>query len=240
MRTLTSMEQSLFAPSRDLRSIRDEAFREAAAESQSAGVLTNRVARPFQRLVYQQQDKTRRDKVMRDRLSKEQRLERQRVDKREKDLNSLMKSSKANRSGGSRVTAVFKSLYVRPMSIVTGAPHIIRGEPSPGRSVSQLDFEPVSKPALVVSLVGARAQVLPSPQRSYTFTILTDDGAAPLMVQASTIREANDWISAINRVGTNSAAKRSTFLATSAATEWVGEQGYNGSGSKGGKCGFGS
>lgn len=230
------MEQSLFAPSRDLRTIRDEAYREAAVVSQSSSHPI-RVARPFQRLVYQQQDKTKRDKVLRDRLSKEQRLERQRVDKREKDLNHLMKSNKPTRTGGSRVTAVFKSLYVRPMSIVTGAPHTIRGEPSPGRSASQLDFETISKPALVLSLVGARAQTLASSQRSYTFIVMTDDGAAPVMVQASTSNEATDWISAINRVGASAAAKRSTFLATSAVAEWDGDQGANGGGSKGGESG---
>jgi hypothetical protein len=216
VQTLTFMEKSLGAFPQDLRIIREDAYRESLQPTSTGkhAVLANRFPRPFQRLVYQQQDKNRRDKAMRDRLLKGQRLENQRIEKREKDLNLLMKPAKSSRGGGSRVTAVFKSLYVRPMSIVTGASPVARGELSPGRTAAQLDFEPTSKPSLVLSIVGATAAPLGSQQRSYTFSVLCDDGAAPMLIQAATNSDALEWIAAINRIGESAAAKRSTFLAT--------------------------
>ncbi|KAH9888368.1 hypothetical protein C8Q73DRAFT_794141 [Cubamyces lactineus] len=215
---LNNMEKELGAVHFDLRAIREDAYREAAQASTSAG---KRGQRPFQVLVTQQQEKNRRDKLWRDRLSKEKRQEQMRHDRREEQLNKAMHQRRQNpvmpkqhRNKKSMSSAFFQ--FMRPISsaftsdTMSSSSGGVWGSPSK-RTPAELDFAPSSKPSLVLSVVGARVAHFINNERSFVFQIDSEDGGHYLL-QAPSQQEMRKWTETIERVSKMTAKRRLTYL----------------------------
>ena len=103
----------------------------------------------------------------------------------------------------------------RPLSIAFGSQHTPTD--TPRKRLSELDFEPSSKPALVVTLNAARVSEFINNSRSYTFQVISEDGASYLF-QGTSSGDVKDWIDVIGKASQSSAAKRLTYIAPSAST----------------------
>jgi len=211
---LNNMHREVMGPPYDNRVLRDDAY----YESLNAGSLTphsRKNQRPFIKIVQSQQDKCKRDRTLRDRLLREKKAEQQRTDKREEDLHKAMNHSQPNpqsikhqRSRRTMSSAFFH--LMRPLSSAfssTDNLYIQR------RTAKALEFEPTSKPSLVISLAGATVTPYINNVRLYTFHLTTEDGGQYLL-QSSTRSTLDSWITAISQTAKAYTAKRLTYIAT--------------------------
>ena len=199
----------------DHRLIREDAIREAGSD----GAHPNkRIPRPFNLLVFAQQEKYKRDKYARDRLSKEKKLEQHRHEKREDYLNKAMHSSKpssgvskAHRNKKSMSSAFFQ--FMRPISSAFTSDTAIPSGPK--RTAEELDFVPAGKPALVLSLADCRVAQFINNERSFTFQLDTEDGGHYLL-QAMGKKDMTKWMNKISHVAKTAAKRRLTYLGSNA------------------------
>ncbi|KZV70003.1 hypothetical protein PENSPDRAFT_685890 [Peniophora sp. CONT] len=224
---LSIIEREYGDASIDMRLIRDDAAREAASAPPPP---RNRVPRPFNRLIAQQLDKNKRDRALRDRWSRERRAEQARADRRELEHgapapsqrrghghahhhNPVQQKQRRNKSG----SATFFQQLMRPISSALSLDVVsASGEhPYAGRTAAELDFEPSGKPALALSVADARATVAVRADRSYCFTLDTEDGAR-FLLQAPTKREMDRWVRVLGQVGRAAAQRRLTYLGSEA------------------------
>jgi len=194
----------------DYRSLKDEAARETM--SSSAGAPTpKKMARPFQKLITLQMEKSRRDKNMRSRLQKEKHHEQARNEKREEMLNKAMRGGRRPPLAATKhrnkksMSALFN--FMRPLSTAFGA----ETAPAMKRTASELDFVPTGKPSLVLNLTDSRVLQFINNERSYTFQLDTEDGGHYLL-QALSKREMNKWIETLTRVSNIAAKRRLTYM----------------------------
>lgn len=209
---LNNIEQSLNNIHFDLRTIREDAYRESV---QAGPPVPKRLHRPFQTIVAAQQEKNKRDKGLRDRLSKEKRQEQQRQDKREEYLNKAMhqrrppppSASKAHRNKKSMSSAFLH--FMRPISSAftsdTATTSAVK------RTPAELDFAPAHKPSLVLNVVDARVSQFINNERSFTFQIDTEDGGHYLL-QALDKNDMKKWMDTIDKVSKSAAKRRLTYL----------------------------
>ncbi|VDC02682.1 unnamed protein product [Peniophora sp. CBMAI 1063] len=219
---LSIIEREYGDASLDMRLIRDDAAREAA----NAPPTRNRGPRPFQRLVTQQLDKNKRDRLLRDRLTRERRAEQARADRRELDQGvpaprerrghglahhhgPAQQKQRRNKSG----SATFFQQLMRPISSALSLDVVsASGEHAyVGRTAAELDFEPSGKPALALNVADARAAAAVRADRSYCFTLDTEDGAR-FLLQAPSRREMDRWVRVLGQVGRAAAQRRLTYL----------------------------
>ncbi|OBZ69986.1 hypothetical protein A0H81_10131 [Grifola frondosa] len=208
---LNGLEKELSSVHFDLRSIREEAHREAAQANTSLAKIR---LRPFQTLVAIQQEKNRRDKSWRDRLSKEKRQEQLRNDKREEYLNKAMNPRRQNpvlpkqhRNKKSMSSAFFQ--FMRPISSAFSSDSLSTSTVK--RTPAELDFTPTHKPSLVLTVVNARVAQFVNNERSFTFQLDTEDGGHYLL-QALNKPDMKKWTETIERVSTMAAKRRLTYL----------------------------
>ncbi|THH29042.1 hypothetical protein EUX98_g5142 [Antrodiella citrinella] len=210
---LNNIEQSLNSLHFDLRTIREEAYREA---TQAGPPVPKRLPRPFQAIVVAQQEKNKRDKTLRDRLSKEKRQEQQRQDRREEYLNKAMNprrpppsatASKQHRNKKSMSSAFLH--FMRPISSAFTSESTPMNAPK--RTPAELDFAPVHKPSLVLNVVDVRVSQFINNERSYTFQIDTEDGGHYLL-QALDKADMKRWMDTIDKVSKSAAKRRLTYL----------------------------
>ncbi|KAI0366782.1 hypothetical protein BV20DRAFT_971516 [Pilatotrama ljubarskyi] len=212
---LNNMEKELGNIHFDMRSIREDAYREAAQAGSPAG---KRGHRPFHVLVTQQQEKNRRDRLWRDRLSKEKRQEQMRHDRREEQLNRAMHQRRQNpvmpkqhRNKKSMSSAFFQ--LMRPISSAFTSDTLLSSPVK--RTPAELDFTPSHKPSLVLSVVGARVAQFINNERSFVFQIDSEDGGHYLL-QATSQQEMRKWTETIERVSKMTAKRRLTYLGQNA------------------------
>ncbi|GJJ08394.1 hypothetical protein Clacol_002609 [Clathrus columnatus] len=214
---LNNMHREVTGPAFDNRLLRDEAYH----ESLNGPAHHKRNQRPFAKIVQQQQEKYRRDRVVRDRLAREKKAEQIRSDKREEDLNRAMHSVRPNgltlKTQRSRRT--MSSAFLQLMRPISSA--FISGDQSDNgiapvqrRTAQELDFEPLGKPSLVISLAGATFKSFVNNIRLYLFYITTEDGGRYLL-QASTRSELESWKSYITETAKLTSAKRLTYIGNS-------------------------
>lgn len=208
---LNHIEQELNHLRFDLRSIREEAYRESLL---APPPLSKRTPRPFQVLVITQQEKNKRDRVLRDRLSKEKRQEQHRQDKREEYLNKAMhtrrpplSTPKSHRNKKSMSSAFLH--FMRPISSAftseTTSSNAIK------RTPAELDFSPSHKPTLVLNVADARVSQFINNERSFTFQVDTEDGGHYLL-QALNKGDMKKWMETIDRISKTAAKRRLTYL----------------------------
>jgi hypothetical protein len=211
---LAFIEKEVNAFPIDNRAIREEASREALQINNAIPTSGKKSARPFQRLVATQVEKTRRDKALRERIAKAKRQEQLRHDKREETLNKALHiksplgpTQKQHRTKKSMSTAFFQ--LMRPLSTAfTTDTHVAK------RTPKELDFAHTGKPALVLSLADARVSQFVNHERSFTFQIDTEDGGHYLL-QSIDKREMLKWIDTIQRISRDGAKRRSTYVGIS-------------------------
>jgi antitoxin (DNA-binding transcriptional repressor) of toxin-antitoxin stability system len=180
------------------------------------GTKLTKAAKPFHRLVAQQQEKSRRDKQTKDYVSKGLKIEQQGRMQREKDAAKGM--DKTVNARARRMTSLFRA--VRPTSTFVTAqqPPPPQSWPSPGAVQNLREWMPNSKPYLVLALSGVQVQPYDNSQRSFIFELSTEDGQRSLF-QASSLDEMRMWISNFQKSGTQIAFRRATFLAQTALAE---------------------
>lgn len=196
----------------DLRGIKEEATREGIHAGLNGPASAKKITRPFHRELSFQMDKNRRDKNLRIRLQKEKTQEQARNDKRDDLLNRAMRPRKPSLAvqkqhrNKKSMSALFN--FIRPISTAFGAEtntHHMK------RTVSELDFAPSGKPALVLSIMDARAAQYINNDRSFVFQLDTEDGGHYLL-QAMSKREMTTWLDTISRVTKMAAKRRLTYL----------------------------
>lgn len=208
---LNNIEQELAEVHFDLRTIREDAYREA---SQTPTPTSRKQPRPFHTLVSLQQEKYKRDKSLRDRLSKEKRQEQHKQDKREEYLNKAMhvrrpqaSSAKHHRTKKSSVSSAIMH-FMRPIS----SAFISESATSTAkRTPAELDFTPVHKPAMVLNIVDARVSAFINNERSFTFQLDTEDGGHYLL-QALDKGDMKKWMETVDRVSKTAAKRRLTYM----------------------------
>jgi len=199
----------------DHRLIREDAVRETGSDGSHPN---RRIPRPFNLLVFAQQEKYKRDRHVRDRLSREKRQEQHRHEKREDYLNKAMLGgkpqsgvSKAHRNKKSMSSAFFQ--FMRPISSAFTSETTIPSGPK--RTAEELDFVPTGKPALVLSLADCRVAQFINNERSFTFQLDTEDGGHYLL-QATGKKEMTKWMNKISHVAKTAARRRLTYLGSNA------------------------
>ena len=190
----------------------------------------------FTNIAKMQEEKEKRDAIIIDKIRREKRDDLIALEKREIEIqkatsmsflsrhgrtsssastNSVGSSSNTSKKSrqGKRMTALLRPF--RPLSIAFGSQHTPTD--TPRKRLSELDFEPSSKPALVVTLNAARVSEFINNSRSYTFQVISEDGASYLF-QGTSSGDVKDWIDVIGKASQSSAAKRLTYIAPSAST----------------------
>lgn len=222
---LNKIEQEFADVTWDMRTLRDDAHREALyyRDASYPGASGKKVTRPFHRSIIFQHEKLKRDKHLRDRLLKEKKLEQQKLERKEEDFSRAMDLRSQSSSGHKQhrskrsMSALFS--LMRPISTAfsldsAGPAH------QPKRSPSDLDFTPSHKPAFVLSMVEARVAVFINNDRSYTFQLDTEDGGHYLL-QALNRSDMNHWISTINTTVRVHAQRRLTYLGNSGQMQFT-------------------
>ena len=200
-------------PPFDARLLRDEAYHESI--NIPPPIPLSKKIRPFLKIIQVQQEKSKRDKVLRERILREKKAEQQRTDKREDDLNKAMHSRHPNpqsikhqRSRRTMSSAFFQ--LMRPLSSAFSSDNLYAS--THRRTAAELDFEPSSKPSLVISLVGATVTTFINNVRLYMFHLTSEDGGRYLF-QAATRSALTSWLTAISQTAKSSTAKRLTYIA---------------------------
>jgi hypothetical protein len=216
LETLSFVEKQLAAFDFDLRIIRQEAGREAAQAPNTSG---KKVQRPFQRLIYAQQEKLKRDRYLRVALLKEKRAEQTRIEEREDQLNRAMYTNQRPMQPGRRehrnkksVSSAFSFLgFMRPLSSAFTSDSAAAS--SPRRTVEELDFIPSGKPSVVLSVADARTLRFINNERSFLFQVDTEDGGHYLF-QALNQKEMARWMGGIGHISEVAAKRRLTWIGT--------------------------
>ncbi|KAK4705154.1 hypothetical protein P7C70_g1051, partial [Phenoliferia sp. Uapishka_3] len=110
---------------------------------------------------------------------------------------------------------VFRTTFTGRMAV---SPPFPLPSPSPLALQTLLEWSPLTKPYLVLSLSGVEVRPYDNSQRSFIFELGTEDGHRSLL-QASSFSEQQMWISSFRRSGTQIALRRATFLAQSPLAE---------------------
>lgn len=212
---LNNIEQELIDVHFDLRTIREEAYREA---SQAPSTALRKQPRPFHTLVSLQQEKYKRDRSLRDRVTREKRQEQHRQDKREEYINKAMhvrkpppSGPKHHRTKKSSVSSAFMQ-FMRPISSAFTSESAT--VPGPKRTPAELDFVPMHKPAMVLNIVDARVAAFINNERSFTFQLDTEDGGHYLL-QALDKADMKKWMETVERVSKSAAKRRLTYMGQS-------------------------
>ena len=207
---MNNMLKEAIASERGYRLVKEDAQRESVQLAPS--YIGRRNIRPFQSLITAQVEKVRRDRQARERLSKEKRQEQQRNDRFESEMNRAMQPSKRpslnlpkHERGKRSMSALFR--VVRPISTAFTSDRANVQADIKRRRFSTLDFQPIGKPSLVLSLTGATSSIFHSDERPYTFDLTTEDGGKWLF-QATSHRELVRWTDAI--IGASK--KRLTYI----------------------------
>lgn len=167
--------------------------------SNAEGSKTVKVAKPFSRLVAQQQDKIRRDKQIRDIVVKGLKLKEQGRAQREKEIAKAMDKS-VGTVRSRRMTAIFRPN--RPLSSLNTSQSSLPSLPSSHSLQTLNDWVPtVTKPYLVLALSGVQVLPLENVPRSYVFELRTEDGQRSLF-QASSSQEMSRWTKSLVGSGT--------------------------------------
>ncbi|KAF8326839.1 uncharacterized protein EI90DRAFT_2975491 [Cantharellus anzutake] len=207
---MNNMLKELAASERDHRLVKEDAQRESVQPSPS--YIGRRNVRPFQSLIAAQVEKIRRDRHAKERLSKEKRQEQQRSDRLEGEMNRAMQPSKRpslnlapkHERGKRSMSALFR--VVRPISAAFSDRAHLHAEIK-RRRLSELDFQPIGKPSLVLSLADATSSIFTNEERPYTLELITEDGGRWLL-QAISYMELVRWIDVIN----SASKKRHTYI----------------------------
>lgn len=214
---LNNIEKDVNLLQFDHRGIRDEAIREGLQHPGGTPSSSKKATRPFQRLVIAQQDKNRRDKYLRARLQKEKLQEQLKHDRRDEQLNRAMRPRKQGPAAlkqhrNKKSMSAFLH-FMRPISSAFGSDTALS---STGikKTPAELDFTPVGKPSLVLSLLDAHVAQFINNERSFTFQLDTEDGGHYLL-QAMNRRDMMKWMETINRVTKMAAKRRLTYLGNS-------------------------
>lgn len=211
---LNNIEKEVGGLILDLRSIKEEAQREAFQAQISGSASAKKVVRPFQRLVLLQHEKNKRDKHLYDRLSKDKKQEQMRLEKRDDYLNKVMRPRKPMTQAQKqhRMKKSYSSAFFQLMRPISSAftDHTLSAKRSP----AELDFTPSGKPSLVLSIVGAKVAQFINNERSYMFQLDTEEGEQYLL-QAFSRQEMTKWIDTITNVSKVAAKRRLTYLGNS-------------------------
>ncbi|EAU92027.2 rho GTPase activating protein 22 [Coprinopsis cinerea okayama7 len=228
---LNNIEKEVIQLQFDHRYIRDEASREATQAAANGPPSSKKAIRPFHKTVAQQLEKNRRDKTLRSRLQREKMMEQTRTERRDDLLNRAMKSPRG-KSGSLSVSSSSQSQnkqhrnkksmsaflnFMRPISSAFGADFSPIGGssgPSVKKTPEELDFTPSGKPALVLSILDARAAQFINNERSYMFQLETEDGGHYLL-QSYSKKEMNKWLETIAKVTQSVAQRRLTYIGSS-------------------------
>ncbi len=221
---LSTMTREAHSISHDFRVVRETALREIAHVSLNQG---KRLVKPFQYLVYQQQEKLKRDKYIRDRLLKEKKTEQLRSDKRVSVLNRAMQPAQKTGSAvdkhlrQKRSVSGMYSLF-RPLSVAFGGSmDKANSWEGPPRTAEELDFSTHStKPAITLNLVGAGVRNFINDSRPYTLQIDTEDGGH-FLLQALASADRDMWLNSMKKVADLSALKRLTYMGNNPLPELI-------------------
>ena len=198
----------------DLRSIKEEAQREALQAQTSGSASAKKVVRPFHRLVTLQHEKSKRDRYLYDRLSKDKKQEQLRMERRDEYLNKVMRPRKTMTPAQKqhRMKKSYSSAFFQLMRPISSAftDHTLVTKKSP----AELDFTLSGKPSLVLSIVGAKVAHFINNERSYMFQLDTEEGEQYLL-QAFSRPEMTRWIDTITNVSKVAAKRRLTYLGNS-------------------------
>ncbi|TIC53455.1 hypothetical protein E3Q04_03187, partial [Wallemia mellicola] len=212
-----------------LKQIHEDASREVI-QAHTKGILVEN-AYAFSGIAKLQQEKEKRDVTIVERMRREKRDDLAALEKREIEIQKAASMSFLTKHGrtasstsatsigssntikksrqGKRMTALLRPF--RPLSIAFGSSQHPPSE-APRKRLSELDFEPSNKPALVITLHAARVSEFVNNARSYTFQIVSEDGANYLF-QGTSATDVKEWIEVISRASQTSAAKRLTYIA---------------------------
>jgi GTPase-activating protein BEM2 len=210
---LNNIEKEVFPLQFDLRNIRDDAHREGQTMPGGGNASARKTTRPFQRMVGLQLEKNRRDRNLRLRMQKEKQQEQTRNERRDDLLNKAMRPRTApNKQHRNKKSMSAFLQFMRPISSAFSSDTL----QSVGlkRSAAELDFPVSGKPAMVVSLMDARASPYINKERSFTFQLDTEDGGHYLL-QAMTRKDLNKWLETIQRVANLAAKRRLTYIGNS-------------------------
>ena len=207
---LNNIEQELADVHFDLRTIREEAYREAGHAPSTA---LRKQPRPFSLLVSMQQEKYKRDRSLRDRLTREKRQEQHRLDKKEEYINKAMHVRKPQHTGPRHRTkkSSVSSAFMQFMRPISSAFISESATPTVKRTPAELDFTPVHKPAMVVSIVDAKVSAFINQERSFTIQLDTEDGGHYLL-QTMDKGDMKKWMDTIERVSKTAAKRRLTYM----------------------------
>jgi len=194
----------------DLRSLRDFAVREqhALCETTPHHRHLPKGFRPFNSLVSAQLEKQRRDKIARERLGKVDR----RSTQEKEDVGSGRLSVGTAPQTKKKGTRSFLRGF-RPLSIGHSHHHELSRINSfdSTKSIDDLDFVPVGKASIVVSIVDSQVSELLNPPRSFVFQLASDEGARHI-VQAPSAVAMEAWITSLKQASRSYSEKRRTLL----------------------------
>jgi hypothetical protein len=171
---------------------------------------------PFQTLIVSEREKIQADESSLRRLVSRREANKQRLDRRELDLDKLLNARQRPKAPTKlhkrAVTAAIKHFYSRPLSSATVLDH------NDARTASELDFDTSAKPFMVIPL--PLASDFDNAQRSFLFTLATEDGLVHVM-QAATEDDRSMWVSAVNKATVHALEQRRTFMSAESIPEQV-------------------
>lgn len=207
----------------ELRVLREEAHKENMQMSPHQP-QPRKGARPFQRLVGEQNEKNKRDKYARERLNKEIKNERLISERRDDNIAKAMlpKGQHGQRKKSRSMSGFFTIL--RPISAAWSSDKIHDKMMKP-RTLQELDFEPAGKPSLVLNLANSQVQDFVNNQRSFVMRLRTEDGGL-YYLQALEHHDAARWLSVLQETSSNYARRRLTYQGKSDPSD-VGAPSFN-------------
>jgi hypothetical protein len=169
---------------------------------------------PFHALVLSEKEKVQRDQLSLNTLLTHRQASKQRLERRDYDLDKILATRRpvnktATKPPKRKVAAAIMSFY-RPLSSANALDHV------DGRTAAELDFEPTAKPFMVIAL--PQANDLENSQRSFAFTLATEDGLVHIL-QAITAEDRSAWVSSVNKATSYALEQRRTFLKTETIAE---------------------
>ena len=199
----------------DLRSLRDFAVREqhALCETSPHHRHLPKGFRPFNSLVSAQLEKQRRDKIARERLGKvDRRSTPSGTIKEKEDVGSGRLSVGTTTQTKKKGTRSFLRGF-RPLSMGHSHHHELSHTNSfdSTKSIDDLDFVPVGKASIVVSIVDSQVSELPNPPRSFVFQLASDEGAR-YIIQAPSAVAMDAWVTSLKQASRSYSEKRRTLL----------------------------
>ncbi|KAJ1927204.1 hypothetical protein IWQ60_003133 [Tieghemiomyces parasiticus] len=189
-----------------LRRVQETAHAENTHTYGSAGYTGGihvKMARPFARLVTEEQDRLRRVTKEHDRLTRELRdlaeTRRRREAERDRQLKKQLRESQQRRARNEQLLKVSSLMRSVTTSGGSGTPRELKRMPS-------------VKAALVVNLINSTTDVAHAyTKRDHVFRVVTEEGGQYLL-QASSRDEMQDWVRAIHEAAKEAAARRLTVF----------------------------